>query len=96
MQPQRHQCCFKGRYIAEVFLANHMANLLIQISLTFAKLGINFGRRNRGTIFHIHLEGLHMEDVEAVTGLAKDEIKGNLRVARKKIRQELERYGKVR
>ena len=42
------------------------------------------------------LEGLHMEDVEAVTGLAKDEIKGNLRVARKKIRQEHERYGKVR
>jgi hypothetical protein len=37
-----------------------------------------------------------MEDVEAITGLAEDQIKGNLRMARKKIRHELERYGKVR
>ena len=44
----------------------------------------------------IDLEGLDMEDVEAITGLAEDQIKGNLRMARKKIRQELERYGKVR
>ena len=62
----------------------------------FCRASQHLSPRQRTVYTLSDLEGLHMEDVEAVTGLAKDEIKGNLRVARKKIRQELERYGKVR
>ena len=42
------------------------------------------------------LEGLSSEKVASITGMTADQIKSNLHIARKKIRQELERYGKVR
>lgn len=42
------------------------------------------------------LEGLDMEEVQAVTGMASGQIENSLLAARNKIRQELQRYGKVR
>jgi RNA polymerase sigma-70 factor (ECF subfamily) len=49
------------------------------------------------TVFTLHdLEGLSVEEVISITGMTADQIKDNLHIARKKIRQELERYGKVR
>lgn len=49
------------------------------------------------TVFTLRdLEGLSAEKVASITGMTADQIKSNLHIARKKIRQELERYGKVR
>ena len=49
------------------------------------------------TVFTLHdLEGLSSEDVISITGMTANQIEDNLDIARKKIRQELERYGKVR
>ena len=49
------------------------------------------------TVFTLYdLEGLSSEDVNSITGMTADQIKDNLYIAREKIRQELERYGKVR
>lgn len=49
------------------------------------------------TVFTLRdLEGLSTEKVASITGMTADQIKSNLHIARKKIRQELERYGKVR
>ena len=49
------------------------------------------------TVFTLRdLEGLDTEEVENITGMTPDQIKSNLHIARKRIRQELERYGKVR
>ena len=44
----------------------------------------------------MELEGLSVEDTAAATGLKPNQIKNNLQIARKTIRKELERYGKVR
>lgn len=49
------------------------------------------------TVFTLRdLEGLSAEKVATITGMTADQIKSNLHIARKRIRQELERYGKVR
>lgn len=62
----------------------------------FCRASHNLSPKQR-TIFTLRdLEGLDTEVVIAVTGLTADQIKSNLHIARKKIRQELERYGKVR
>lgn len=62
----------------------------------FCRASQNLSPKQR-TVFTLHdLEGLDTETVIAVTGLTSDQINSNLYVARMKIRQELERYGKVR
>lgn len=49
------------------------------------------------TVFTLRdLEGLSTEETSSITGMTTDQIKSNLHFARKRIRQELERYGKVR
>ena len=62
-----------------------------------------FCRASRGlspkqrTVFTLRdLEELSTEEVAAITGLTPDQIKSNLHIARKKVRSELEKYGKVR
>ena len=44
----------------------------------------------------MELEGLSFEDTAAATGLTLAQVDVDLQVARKYIRKELERYGKVR
>lgn len=62
----------------------------------FCRASRNLSPKQR-TVFTLRdLEGLDTEEVKAVTGLTSDQIKSNLHIARKKIRQELEQYGKVR
>ena len=62
----------------------------------FCRASRNLSPKQR-TVFTLRdLEGLDTEEVAAVTGLSADQIKSNLHIARKNIRQELERYGKVR
>jgi DNA-directed RNA polymerase specialized sigma24 family protein len=52
--------------------------------------------RQRAVFTLMELEGLSFEDTAAATGLKPNQIKNNLQIARKTIRKELERYGKVR
>ena len=42
------------------------------------------------------LEGLSTEDIVSITGMTSGQIKSHLDLARKRIIEELERYGKVR
>ena len=62
----------------------------------FCRASRHLSPRQRTVFTLCDLECLDTDDVEAVTGLSADQIKSNLRIARKRIRQELERYGKVR
>lgn len=62
----------------------------------FCRASHNLSPKQRAVFTLRDLEGLDTEEVIAVTGLTADQIKSNLHIARKKIRQELERYGKVR
>ena len=49
------------------------------------------------TVFTLReLEDLSAEETSSVTGLSPEQVNSNLREARKKIKEELERYGKVR
>ena len=62
----------------------------------FCRASHNLSPKQR-TVFTLRdLEGLDTEEITAITGLTPDQIKSNLHIARKKIRIELERYGKVR
>lgn len=48
------------------------------------------------TVFALReLEGLSVEETVFVTGMSPERIRSNLREAREKIKEELERYGKV-
>ena len=62
----------------------------------FCRASRNLSPKQRAVFTLRDLEGLDTEEVAAVTGLTADQIKSNLHIARKNIRQELERYGKVR
>lgn len=62
----------------------------------FCRASRHLSPKQRAVFTLRDLEGLDTEEVESVTGLTADQIKSNLHIARKKIRQELERYGKVR
>ncbi len=62
----------------------------------FCRASRHLSPKQRAVFTLRDLEGLDTEEVEAVTGLTADQIKSNLHIARKKIRQELEKYGKVR
>lgn len=52
--------------------------------------------RQRAVFTLMELEGLSFEDTAAATGLTLAQVDIDLQVARKYIRKELERYGKVR
>lgn len=62
----------------------------------FCRASRHLSPKQRAVFTLRDLEGLETEEVEAVTGITPDQIKSSLHIARKKIRQELERYGKVR
>ena len=62
----------------------------------FCRASHNLSPKQRAVFTLRDLEGLDVEEVMTVTGLTPDQIKSNLHIARKKIRIELERYGKVR
>ncbi len=62
----------------------------------FCRASMGLSPKQR-TVFTLRdLEGLSVGQVGAITGMTADQIKSNLHIARKRIRQELERYGKVR
>ena len=62
----------------------------------FCRASLELSPKQR-TVFTLHdLEGLSVEEVISIIGMTADQIEDNLDIARKKIRQELERYGKVR
>ena len=62
----------------------------------FCRASLELSPRQRAVFTLLDLEGLSVEEVISITGMTTDEVKDNLHIARKKIRQELERYGKVR
>ncbi len=62
----------------------------------FCRVSRHLSPKQRAVFTLRDLEGLDTDEIESVTGLTADQIKSNLHIARKKIRQELERYGKVR
>ena len=62
----------------------------------FCRASQKLSPRQRAVFTLLDLEGLSAEEVISITGMTTDEVKDNLHIARKKIRQELERYGKVR
>lgn len=62
----------------------------------FCRASHNLSPKQRAVFTLRDLEGLDTEEITAITGLTPDQIKSNLHIARKKIRIELERYGKVR
>ena len=62
----------------------------------FCRASLELSPRQRIVFTLLDLEGLSAEEVISITGMTTDEVKDNLHIARKKIRQELERYGKVR
>lgn len=62
----------------------------------FCRASQKLSPRQRVVFTLLDLEGLSAEEVISITGMTTDEVKDNLHIARKKIRQELERYGKVR
>lgn len=62
----------------------------------FCRASRQLSPKQRAVFTLADLEGLDAEEVEAVTGMTPEEIKTDLYIARKKIRQELEHYGKVR
>ena len=62
----------------------------------FCRASLELSPRQRIVFTLLDLEGLSSEEVISITGMTSDQIKDNLYIARKKIRQELERYGKVR
>ena len=62
----------------------------------FCRASLELSPRQRIVFTLLDLEGLSAEEVISITGMTADHIKDNLHIARKKIRQELERYGKVR
>lgn len=62
----------------------------------FCRASLELSPKQR-TVFTLRdLEGLSTEETASITGMTTDQIKSNLHFARKRIRQELERYGKVR
>lgn len=62
----------------------------------FCRASQKLSPRQRIVFTLLDLEGMSSEEVISITGMTTGEVKDNLNIARKKIRQELERYGKVR
>lgn len=62
----------------------------------FCRASQKLSPRQRSVFTLLDLEGMSSEEVISITGMTTGEVKDNLNIARKKIRQELERYGKVR
>ena len=62
----------------------------------FCRASSSLSMKQRAVFTLRDLEGLDTAEVEAITGLTPDQIKSNLHIARNKIIQELEKYGKVR
>lgn len=62
----------------------------------FCRASQKLSPRQRIVFTLLDLEGMSSEEAISITGMTTGEVKDNLNIARKKIRQELERYGKVR
>lgn len=62
----------------------------------FCRASQELSPRQRTVFALCELEGLPVGKVVEITGMTREQIKSNLCIAKKKIRQELERYGKVR
>lgn len=62
----------------------------------FCRASQGLSPKQRAVFTLRELEGLPVGKVVEITGMTREQIKSNLCIAKKKIRQELERYGKVR
>lgn len=62
----------------------------------FCRASREMSLRQRAIFALCELEGLTVEDLQAVTGLSADSLEDNLLIARNKVISELEAYGKVR
>lgn len=62
----------------------------------FCRASQELSPKQRAVFTLRELEGLSTEETASITGMTTDQIKSNLHFARKRIRQELEKYGKVR
>lgn len=61
----------------------------------FCRASHELSSRQRVVFTLRQLEGLSTEETALITGMSFDNIRENLHVARKRLRQELEKYGKV-
>jgi len=62
----------------------------------FCRASHGFSTKQRIIYAFKELEGFSVFDVASITGMKTDQIRADLYVARKKVKQELERYGNVR
>ena len=62
----------------------------------FCRVSRHLSPRQRMVFVLCDLEGLTIEESGTITGLGQEQVKEGLRTARKVLRTELERYGKVR
>lgn len=62
----------------------------------FCRVSRHLSPRQRTVFVLCDLEGLTIEESGVITGLGQEQVKEGLRTARKVLRTELERYGKVR